>query len=252
MNAPDFAAAAAAVIDSRHTTVFTGAGISVESGIPPFRGPDGLWSRYDPALLDISGFRARPEESWPLIKEIFYDNFGQAQPNRAHLLIAQLEAAGQVQAVITQNIDNLHYEAGSRRIFEFHGTSRLLLCENCGRELEAFTPGGDGLSELFDLMPPRCPECEAILRPAFTFFGEPVPEPAASLSFQEAELADLFLLIGTTGSVVPAAQIPVLAKAAGARIIEINPEPSEFTGQISDIYLPGPATTMMEGLVEAM
>ena len=128
--------AARLIRQSRYLTAFTGAGISVESGIPAFRGPGGLWGRYDPRTLEISYFLAHPDKAWPVIKEIFYDNFGAARPNRAHEVLAAWEARGAgpdgggglLKVLITQNIDNLHYEAGSRRIVDFHGNSRLLLC----------------------------------------------------------------------------------------------------------------------------
>jgi len=123
--------AADALRRAKRAVAFTGAGISVESGIPPFRGPDGLWSRYDPQVLDLSYFHAHPLESWQVIKEIFYDYFGRARPNEAHKALARLEQAGYLQGVITQNIDNLHQEAGSRHVVEYHGTSRYLTCTAC-------------------------------------------------------------------------------------------------------------------------
>lgn len=126
------ARAAALLRDARHATAFTGAGISVESGIPPFRGPGGLWSRVDPEFIEIGHFLGYPEESWRRIKDLFYDHFGQAQPNAAHFGLAALEAAGRLKAVITQNIDDLHQQAGSREVIEFHGNSRWLLCLECG------------------------------------------------------------------------------------------------------------------------
>lgn len=115
--------AAALIRSARYLTAFTGAGISVESGIPPFRGPGGLWSRYDPRMLELDYFRAHPDRAWPVIREIFYDNFGKAKPNTAHLALARLEAAGgadgrgRLKCLITQNIDNLHHIAGCERLF---------------------------------------------------------------------------------------------------------------------------------------
>jgi len=108
--------AASLIRSAKYLTAFTGAGISVESGIPPFRGPGGLWGRYDPHTLELDFFLAHPDTAWPVIKEIFYDNFGRAKPNGAHLALARLEAAGTLKVLITQNIDNLHYYAGSTRI----------------------------------------------------------------------------------------------------------------------------------------
>ncbi len=112
--------------NSRRLVAFTGAGISVESGIPPFRGPDGLWSRYNPQVLDLTYFQYHPEDSWRVIKEIFYDFFGKAEPNPGHFALADLERAGILRGIITRNIDNLHQAAGSRDVVEFHGSSRRL------------------------------------------------------------------------------------------------------------------------------
>ena len=109
--------AATLIRSARFLTAFTGAGISVESGIPPFRGPGGLWSKYDPRMLELDYFLAHPDTAWPVIKEIFYDHFGKAKPNVAHLALARLEAARKLKVLITQNVDNLHHIAGSERLF---------------------------------------------------------------------------------------------------------------------------------------
>jgi len=228
---------------ARHVTVFSGAGISVESGIPPFRGPGGLWSKVDPGFIEIGYFLLRPEESWLKIKKIFYDPFGRAVPNAAHFGVAALEKAGRVRAVITQNIDNLHQGAGSREVIEFHGNSQWLVCLDCRRR-EALVPGR--LAQL----PPRC-ACGGLLKPDFIFFGEGIPEKALQRSYQEASLADVFLVIGSSGEVMPACQIPTLAKARGAKMIEINLHESNFT-PIADVFLQGPATEMVSALVKEL
>ena len=226
---------------STHATAFTGAGISVESGIPPFRGEDGVWSRLDPGFLDISFFREHPERSWPLIVETFYDVFRGAEPNAAHRSLAAMEARGLVEAVVTQNIDGLHRRAGSQRVIEFHGSSDRLVCTECGATVPA---SDDALSKL----PPLCPGCSGVLRPDFVFFGEPIPEPASTMAFAEAEVADVFLLVGTTGMVQPASSIPVLAKANGAVIVEVNTEATAYTGTITDVFVPGPASRTLPRL----
>lgn len=228
--------------NSKHTTVFTGSGISIESGIPTFRGQGGLWNKYDPKMLEISYFRSHPIESWDVIKEIFYDFFGKAKPNDAHLRIAELEEKGIVKAVVTQNIDNLHQEAGSKTVYEFHGTSGTLSCLVCSKMVKAENVN-------FDVMPPRC-SCDGLLRPNFIFFGEGIPKQASMLSFYEAQVADVFLIIGTTGEVMPACQVPIHAKERGCKIIEINPEPSAFTIGTTDIHLAGKATEMMNRLTK--
>ncbi len=238
-------AAAEKIQQAKRVVGFTGAGISVESGIPPFRGPNGLWSKYDPVFLDISYFNQHPEKSWVLIKEIFYDFFGKAKPNAAHVALAEMEGNGLVQAVITQNIDNLHQEAGSRNVYEFHGTSRRLVCSHCRFKQDV---------EDVDLrsLPPRCQKCGGVLRPDFVFFGEPIPEPANSLSFREAQIADVFLVIGTTGEIMPASMVPLAAKQNGAVIIEVNTETTRFTHEITDIFIQGKATTVMAALLDEL
>jgi len=237
--------AAEAIKNANRAVVFTGAGISVESGIPPFRGKDGLWSKYDPTFLDINYFHQRPKESWILIKEIFYDFFGQAKPNVAHYALATLEQDGLIKATITQNIDNLHYEAGSKTVYEFHGTSQYCVCEKCGKRYR--------VSEI-DLgnLPPLCMSCGHVLKPDFVFFGEPIPEQTNRLSFHEAEVADVFLLIGTTGEIMPASMIPNIAKRKGATIIEVNPKESNYTESITDIFIQEKATVALPRLTQAL
>ena len=230
---------------SGYTTAFTGAGISVESGIPPFRGKEGLWSKYNPVVLDIDYFHTHPKESWSVIKEIFYDFFGKAKPNDAHYALAKMEKAGLLKNVITQNIDNLHQEAGSREVYEFHGNSRELVCTKCNKRYN--------VEELdFDNLPVTCPACGGLIKPDFIFFGEGIPSLAYQKSIEAAESADVFILIGTTGEIMPASQIPILAKNNGAKIIEINIEPSNYTYNITDIFLQGKATEMMNRLVKEL
>jgi NAD-dependent deacetylase len=222
--------AASLVREARYLTAFTGAGISVESGIPPFRGAGGLWSTYDPRTLEIEYFLRHPEQAWPVIREIFYDNFGRAKPNKAHEVLAAWEARDLLKMLITQNIDNLHYTAGSRNIVEFHGNSRLLVCLSCGARVEAHP-------DLLKVLPPRC-SCGGIYKPDFIFFGEGIPPDAHARSQEAAGRTDVMLVVGSTGEVYPAALVPRRASEAGAKIIEINPEPSEFTDAVADIHIP--------------
>ncbi len=213
----------------KHLPAFTGAGISVESGIPPFRGEGGLWNKYDPRLLELSYFLKHPEVSWPVLKEIFYDHFGAARPNRAHEVLAAWEARGLLKTLITQNIDNLHFDAGSRNVVEFHGNSRTLVCLSCGARQLA-TPG------ILANLPPRC-RCGGMLKPDFIFFGEGIPRAAVAASNEAADRTDCMLVVGSTGEVYPAALVPRRAKENGAALIEINPEPSEFTAD-ADLRVP--------------
>ncbi len=235
--------AAEIIVNAKRCVAFTGAGISVESGIPPFRGENGLWNKYDPDSFDIRYFHRHTKESWQVIREIFYDLFGKVRPNKAHAALAQLEASGVVKSVITQNVDNLHYDAGSRVVHEFHGSLKRLACLAC----HARYP----ISEVsLDRLPPACPRCEGILKPDVIFFGESIPEPAGSLSFEETRQADCLILIGTTGTVAPANLIPSAARSNGAAIIEINPVPSEYTSRVTDIFLEAGATNAMTRLME--
>ncbi|HNY59819.1 MAG: NAD-dependent deacylase [Bacteroidales bacterium] len=234
--------AAEVVSRSKYLVAFTGAGISVESGIPPFRGADGLWSKYDPMVLELSYFYHNPLESWKVIKEIFYDFFGKAAPNKAHLALARLEQLGILKSVITQNIDNLHQLAGNTRIFEFHGNSQRLICTNCN---EIHIPD----KVLLENLPPLCASCNSLLKPDFIFFGEQIPMDAYKYSIEAAEKCDVFLIIGSTGEVSPANQIPSIAKRKDATIIEINPEESHYTSTLTDIYLCGRAVEIMQLLM---
>ena len=236
--------AAQTLLNARHAVAFTGAGVSVESGIPTFRGPDGIWSRYDPESIELGYFLRHPAESWAVIKEIFYDFFGGAEPNKAHRVLADMEASCVLHEVITQNIDNLHQEAGSRTVWEFHGNSRTLVCLACGGKIPV-----DDVS--LDTLPPLC-GCGGLFKPDFIFFGEGIPEPARSNSFRAASACDVMLVIGSTGEVAPASMLPGVARNGGATIIEVNPEPSLFTDATTDIFLQGKATGMMSELAAAM
>ncbi len=230
---------------SNHNFAFTGAGISIESGIPPFRGETGLWSKYDPIVLDLNYFKTNSKESWAVIKEIFYDFFGKAKPNDAHFALAKMENAGLLNSVVTQNIDNLHQEAGSKTVWEFHGNSHTLECTECKTKYK--------IKDLdFESLPVICPKCKGLVKPDFIFFGEGIPTLAYEKSMEEATNADVVLVIGTTGEIMPASYIPQIAKQNGATIIEINPEPSNFTNSITDIYLKATATEAMNELLSKL
>lgn len=233
------AKAAELIKKSSYTIAFTGAGISVESGIPPFRGEKGLWNKYNPEVLDLSYYLENSEECWYYIQEIFYDFFDDAKPNEAHKIIAQMEKSGLLNSIITQNIDNLHQEAGSINVHEFHGNSKRLKCLKCGKIYSAHEID-------FKKIPPRCSEDNEILKPDFIFFGEGIPPDAYSKSFADASKAEVCLIIGSTGEVSPASYVPRTAKQNNAAIIEINPEESMFTNQITDIHLKGKAGEIME------
>ena len=228
---------------SKFTTAFTGAGISVESGIPPFRGEGGLWNKYDPNILDLQTYRHNPEKSWPVIKELFFDFFGEARANAAHYGLAKLEQKGLLNSIITQNIDSLHQEAGSKIIFEYHGNCRQLVCFDCGNIEQV---EGKVLIET----PPKCEKCGGLLKPDFIFFGEGIPEEAYEKSLEAARDCEVMLVIGTTGEIVPASTLPYMAKEMGAKIIEINTNESTYTNTITDVFLQGKATEIMAKIID--
>ena len=236
--------AAKLIKESKYAVAFTGAGISVESGIPPFRGSTGLWSKYDPIVLDINYFFNNTIESWKVIRTLFYDFFGKAKPNPAHISLAQLESDGILKSIITQNIDNLHQQAGSKTVYEFHGTANSMICTKCGEKYRAADVDLENL-------PPRC-TCGGVLKPDFIFFGEGIPLEANKLSFQAAEQADVFIVIGTTGEIMPASMLPLKAKETGAKVIEINVKASNFTNELTDLFLKGKAGEIMPELIKTM
>jgi NAD-dependent deacetylase len=234
--------AAHLIVESSYLSALTGAGISVESGIPPFRGKNGLWSKYDPGLFELSYFTAHPEESWELLKKLFFETFKESKPHEAHYVLARLEERNLLKILITQNIDGLHYAAGNRNIIEYHGTTRSLTCLSCRRKYETTEEKIKGL-------PPLC-ECGGILKPDIIFFGEEIPG-SALFGVQEAvEKTDVMIVIGTTGEVFPASLIPVEAKRLGAHIIEVNTKPSSFSYDTTDIFLQGLASKVMHELEE--
>lgn len=237
--------AADALKNARCAMAFTGAGISVESGIPPFRGPGGVWSKHDPDKFEKAYFRRHPDEVWPLLKEIFFDMFGRAKPNSAHLALADLEAAGKLAGIVTQNIDGLHQAAGSMVVHEYHGSTRRMQCMSC----RAYFPTEDiSLQRL----PPSCPACGGLLKPDFVFFGEGIPSDVHRASSELAKQADVCLIIGTGGTVQPAGRIPYIVKNHGGIIIEINLYDTDYSYTFSDYFLQGKAGWMTPKLVHAV
>ena len=237
--------AAKFIKESEFTMAFTGAGISVESGIPPFRGKHGLWNRYNPEVLDLGFYMENPDNCWKYIREIFYDFFADAKPNDAHKVLAEMEQKELLQAIVTQNIDNLHQEAGSKIVHEFHGNSKKLKCLKCGKMFHAKDID-------FENIPPKCDEDGEVLKPDFIFFGEGIPRQAYENSFADAEKADVCIIIGSTGEVTPASFVPRTAKQSGATIIEVNPQESMFTNYITDIHLKGKASEVMNALGKSL
>jgi len=237
----DIQNAAEIIKNAQHLVAFTGAGISAESGIPTFRGKGGIWDKYDPIILDIDYFKQNPEKAWPHIKDMFYNVIDKAQPNPAHFVLANWEKQNLLKAIITQNIDNLHQKAGNKNVIEFHGNTRDLVCMKCGK----ITPVKQA-----DMTqnPVTCPHCGGLLKPDFVFFGEPIPPKAYEQSLRHTNQADVYLVIGTTGIIMPASLLPYEAHKNGATIIEINVTPSNYTEQITDIFLQGKASEVLQNL----
>lgn len=227
---------------ARTVAVLTGAGVSAESGVPTFRGAGGLWRQYKPEeLATPAAFARDPRLVWE-----WYDwrrqMIARAQPNPGHRALVRLEHAKQRFTLITQNVDGLHERAGSRRVVKLHGDIWLLRCIACARSVR------DERAPLPEL-PPRC-ECGGLMRPGVVWFGEPLPPGAWDAAEQAARSAEVFLVVGTSAVVYPAAGLVPLAKASGARLIEVNLEETPFSAGL-DCCLRGPAGEILPGLIPA-
>ena len=233
--------AASLILNSKKTVALTGAGISAESGIATFRGEGGIWEKYDPEeYAHIATFRRNPSRSWILFKEMI-ETIKKAEPNPSHFALAKLEEMELLSSIITQNVDNLHQDAGSKKVIEFHGNTINLSCMDCGRKYTA--------SEVsIDEIPPLC-ECGGVLRPDAVLFGEAIPFEALVESRKESEECDLILVIGTTALIQPAASMPLIAKGAGAKIIEINPEETALT-LTADIFIKGGSARALSDILK--
>lgn len=230
-----------ALASERHVVALTGAGISTESGIPDFRSAGGLWERFDPFdYAHIDSFRAHPERVWAMLKELRAMVVG-AQPNLGHIALAELEHLGVLDGVITQNIDGLHQVAGSKRVVEFHGSGDRLTC------LECHAKYGRDEYDLHDI-PPRCRSCDAILKPDAVLFGEMIPTHALRDASGLVAEARIVLVIGTSAEVSPASDIPWAARRSGARVFEVNLEPTAIAALAEDSLL-GPAGETLPELV---
>jgi len=239
-----YQAAAEQILRSRYAVALTGAGISVESGIPDFRSPGGLWSRYDPMEFGhIESFRANPRHVWKMLLEMD-EVLRQASPNPAHFALANLEERGLLKGVITQNVDSLHQRAGSHNVIEFHGHNRTLRCDLCGTRFSR-----EGIS--FTAIPPYC-HCGSPLRPDFVFFGESIPPAAHEQAMAAAESCDMMIIVGTSATVMPASFLPSSAKRRGAFLLEINPGVTELSYRMSDLHIVEPAGKALPAIVAAL
>jgi NAD-dependent deacetylase len=228
--------------------VFTGAGVSTESGIPDFRSPGGFWTKFDPEDFTIDAFLSSPatrKRQWRFL--LSGDLLRDAIPNAAHAAIAELEAMGRLDCVITQNIDNLHQKAGNdpARVFELHGNMHWIRCLECGERyrleeiLEKYHMADD---------PPGCERCGGIMKPDVIFFGEALPETTLRQAIRHASRCDLCIVVGSSLVVYPAASIPFAAKQAGAALVIINLTPTPADG-IAEVVINAAAGEVMGRIV---
>ncbi len=227
---------------AERVVIFTGAGISAESGVPTFRGDGGIWNKMKPE--ELANFDAFMRNTglvweWYLHRKRIMQSI---QPNPGHFAIAEMERLFKHVAVVTQNIDNLHRRAGSSTIYELHGNIERNYCIDCGKNYsneDIFQAGSI----------PRCTSCNGLIRPDVVWFGEMLPQDEWNASIQEAEVADVLFVVGTSAVVYPAASIPQHAKRSGAYVIEVNIEPTDFS-RFADLTILGKAGEILPRIVE--
>jgi NAD-dependent deacetylase len=237
------------IAKAKSVVVFTGAGISTESGIPDFRGPGGLWTKYDPDDFTIDKFLGSPatrKKMWQRLREggLMED----ALPNATHYSIVELEKMGKLLSLVTQNVDNLHQKAGSNPalIRELHGNMQMLVCLNC-RERYPIGMIKERYADSDQV--PLCDHCRGILKPDVIFFGEALPQETLSQAMREAEACDVMLVIGSSLVVYPAAYVPIQARQAGAKLVIINKGPTEQDA-LADVRIDASAGETMTKILE--
>lgn len=251
-----------ALLHASHVMAFTGAGISAESGVPTFRGPEGIWSKFKPEeLASMDAFMKNPALVWEWYahrKTII----STVQPNPGHTALARMESLFPRFTLTTQNIDNLHRRAGSTSVHELHGNIERSYCMSCGKdhpnvslpehgEPSFFVEEGRASPRRSRNGVPRCSACGGMVRPDVVWFGEMLPEDEWEASASAAEDADVFFSIGTSAVVYPAASLPLMAKRRGAFLVEVNTEPTPLT-QTADEFLCGPSGTILPDLCDAV
>ena len=232
--------------EADRVAVLTGAGISAESGIPTFRDPGGLWQRFRPEeLANVRAFLNNPVlvQGWYAHRRQLAS---ETEPNPGHYALAELEALVPHFTLVTQNVDNLHRRAGSTRVVELHGNITRSYCIDCGE-----AAGEKGLAPLAEGTPARCSACGGLIRPDVVWFGEMLPEGAMETASEAAQAADVFLSIGTSAVVYPAAGLPLVATESGAYTAEINVEPSAVASHMSEVVI-GPSGAVLPDLVAAV
>ena len=249
----DFARAARMLRDALHVICLTGAGISVESGIPPFRGPGGIWTKHgEPPMDGYQRFLHDPAGDWRkrLNPQGPMKEFGEllfsARPNDGHYALAELEKLGILRCLITQNVDNLHRAAGHRELLEIHGNATLSRCIECSKRWPR-----DALEVDPENLPPHCNECGGVVKSDTVSFGEPIPEDVLAQCLEQGERADCCIVAGTSATVYPAAQIPLDVLNRGGQLIEINLYQSEITPSCA-VHLWGGAAATLSQLTQSV
>lgn len=235
------------LVEAEHVAVLTGAGISAESGVPTFRDEDGLWEKFDPQeLANVEAFLDNPElvQGWYRHRRRLVE---EAEPNAGHRALVDLEGHVPGLSVITQNVDDLHNRAGSSTVIELHGNITRNYCMDCEQPADAETVD----AAIREGDPARCSECNGLIRPDVVWFGEMLPPKAVERADDATSRADVFLSIGTSAVVYPAAQLPLDARANGAYVAEINPEATGITGEV-DESIRGPAGEVLPALRDAV
>jgi len=238
------------IVNSKNIVVFVGAGLSTESGIPDFRSPGGLWDKYDPEDFYFHNFLSKEtarEKYWQMATEM-YESMKNAQPNAGHYAIADLEKLGKLDCLITQNIDGLHFKAGNSedKVLELHGTAMHVTCLSCCKRYER-----DNVQAriLRGEAAPRCDACGGLLKPATISFGQSMPERETAEAYKRSEACDLFIVIGSSLVVHPAASMPVIAKRGKAKLVIINRDETACDG-ITDIIINGTAGPIMAAILK--
>lgn len=225
--------AAELILGAKHLVALTGAGVSVESGVRPFRGPGGLWTEYgEPPMDGYQRFLADPKREWErminregYVKGLF-EAFETAKPNPGHYALAELEQIGVLKYLITQNVDDFHRAAGNKNVAEIHGNFHLVRCIGCSSRYPQ-----EEIS--LDALPPRCPKCGGIIKNDGVYFGEPIPEDVLRTCQEEVSRCDCMLLAGTSGFVYPAAGFPHMVKQRGGHLIEVDPYDTDLTYMVN-------------------
>ena len=245
----EIAAAAEVILRAHYPIALTGAGMSVESGIPPFRGPGGLWTKYgEPPMNQFQRFMENPKKAWEermsRQNDELFKPLKVAQPNPGHHALAELEAMGILKFVITQNVDDLHRQAGQKALAEIHGNWKLMRCLDCNSRFSA-----EDIS--LEVLPPTCPKCEGMVKADTVSFGEPIPTDVLMRCQDHSARADLVIVAGTSATVYPAAGFALEVKQRGGILVEVNLYESEITSYCN-VSLRGGSANVLPRLTKAI